>query len=79
MSVIVPSNGMCIGVTPSGVAGSTRPSMRSATRMADHVGGEHVGAGRQMRAVLLDAAGRQDHQRILLSCAAISGWVSSMK
>jgi hypothetical protein len=27
-------------------------------RVTNHVGGEDVGAGRQMRAVLLDAAGR---------------------
>src|SRR3954465_8886383 len=28
---MVPSNGACIGVTPNGVFGSTRPSIRSAT------------------------------------------------
>ena len=34
-------------------------------RVRDHVGGECVGAGRQMRAVLLDAAAGQDHGRVL--------------
>jgi len=35
-------------------------------RRRNDVGGEGVGAGRQMRPVLLDAAGRQQHQRIAL-------------
>src|SRR5580704_13782912 len=33
-SVIVPSNGMCNGVTPNGPPGSTNPSIRSATACA---------------------------------------------
>jgi len=39
-------------VTPNGVA--------------DDVGGENIGSGRQMRTVLLDAARRQDDQRVRL-------------
>ena len=34
-------------------------------RVGDDGGGERVGAGRQVRAVLLDAAGGQDDERIL--------------
>ena len=63
---MVPSNGMCIGVTPNGVAGSTSAVHALGHRVRDDVGGERVGAGRQMRAVLLDAAAGQDHQRVLL-------------
>jgi len=35
-------------------------------RVRDDVGGEDVGAGRKVRAVLLDAARGQDHQRVSL-------------
>jgi len=34
-------------------------------RIADHLARVNVGAGRQVRAVLFDAAGGQDHERIL--------------
>ena len=63
---MVPSNGMCIGVTPNGCRRQQQAVHALGHGVADHLAGENVGAGRQVRAVLLDAAGGQDHQRIFL-------------
>src|SRR6266508_1047818 len=76
---MVPSNGMCIGVTPSGVAGSTRPSMRSATAWAMALAASvSVPAGRWGPCCSTLPAGRIT-SGLFLSCAAISGWVNSGK
>jgi hypothetical protein len=42
-------------------------------RMRDHIGGECVGSGRQMGAMLLDAAGGEDHERIALELGSDLG------
>src|SRR5262245_54893925 len=79
VSVIVPSNGMCIGVTPSGVAGSTRPSIRSATAWAMTLAASvSVPAGRCGPCCSTLPAGRIT-SGFRLSWAAISGWVRSAK
>src|SRR5262249_39282532 len=74
-----PSNGMCIGVTPSGGAGRTRPSMRSATASAiTSAASVSVPVGRCGPCCSMLPAGRVT-SGLRLSCAAISGWGSSAK
>src|SRR5262245_10705257 len=76
---MVPSNGACIGVTPNGVAGSSRPSMRSATAAPITFDAKmSVPVGRCGPCCSTLPAGRIT-SGFFLSCAAISGWVSSMK
>src|SRR5712691_6662058 len=79
VSVIVPSNGMCIGVTPSGVPGRTRPSISSATRPAIALAASvSVPVGRCGPCCSTLPAGRMT-RGCFASCAAISGCVSSEK
>jgi hypothetical protein len=76
---MVASNGMCIGVTPNGVAGKTRPSMRSAMAWAMIVAASvSVPAGRCGPCCSTLPVGRMTNG-LRCSCAAISGWVSSAK
>src|ERR1700682_2576197 len=70
---------MCIGVTPKGVAGSTRASMRSATACPITLDAKmSVPVGRCGPCCSTLPAGRIT-SGFFLSCAAISGWVRSMK
>ena len=76
---MAPSNGMCIGVTPSGEAGNTRPSISSATRCAIMFAARvsvPVGRCGPCRSTL--PAGRMT-SGFFLNCAAISGCVNSEK
>src|SRR6478609_93444 len=76
---MVPSNGMCIGVTPSGVAGNTRPSISSATRCATMFAARmSVPVGRCGPCCSTLPAGRMT-SGFSLNCAAISGCVNSEK
>src|SRR5215813_169694 len=76
---MVPSNGMCMGVTPSGVEGSTRPSMRSATACAMTLAASvAVPVGRCGPCCSTLPAGRIT-SGFFLSWAAISGCVRSQK
>src|SRR5215471_12570537 len=76
---MVPSNGACIGVTPNGVAGSRSPSMRSATAWPITLEAKmSVPVGRCGPCCSTEPAGRIT-SGLFASCAAISGWVSSMK
>src|SRR5712691_5539183 len=79
VSVIVPSNGMCMGVTPSGQAGSTRPSMNSATRPAMTLAASaSVPVGKCGPCCSTLPAGRMT-SGCFSSWAAISGCVNSEK
>src|ERR1700731_839065 len=79
VSVMVPSNGACIGVTPNGVAGSSSPSMRSATAAPITFDAKmSVPVGRCGPCCSTLPAGRIT-SGLRLSWAAISGWVRSMK
>src|SRR5262245_60938760 len=70
---------MCIGVTPSGVAGSTKPSMRSATCCAiKFAANVSVPVGRCGPCCSTLPAGRIT-SGFFLNCEAISGCVSSAK
>src|SRR5512139_2398512 len=70
---------MCIGVTPNGHAGSTRASMRFATSSPiTMLAKVSVPVGRCGPCCSTLPAGRITNG-LVLSCAAISGWVSSMK
>src|SRR5262245_17173857 len=70
---------MCMGVTPSGVAGSTRPSISSATRPAMTLAASvSVPVGRCGPCCSTLPAGRMT-SGFFLNCAAISGCVSSQK
>src|SRR6478735_12057446 len=76
---MVPSNGMCIGVTPSGPPGSTRPSMRSATACPITLDAKmSVPVGRCGPCCSTLPAGRIT-SGFFLNCAAISGCVNSEK
>src|SRR5689334_2261800 len=68
-----------MGVTPSGVPGSTRPSSRSATAWPMTLAAKmSVPVGKCGPCCSTLPAGRMT-SGLLLSCAAISGWVRSMK
>src|SRR5262245_1348578 len=70
---------MCMGVTPSGVAGSTRPSISSATRPAMTLAASvSVPVGRCGPCCSTLPAGRMT-SGFFLNCAAISGCVKSEK
>src|SRR5262245_30256012 len=70
---------MCIGVTPSGVAGSTRPSISSATPPAITLAASvSVPVGRCGPCCSTLPAGRMT-SGFFLNCAAISGCVNSEK
>src|SRR5262245_55181825 len=70
---------MCMGVTPSGVAGSTSPSMRSATRwLMTLAANVSVPVGRCGPCCSTLPVGRMT-SGLFLSCAAISGCVRSQK
>jgi hypothetical protein len=76
---MVASNGMCMGVTPSGVPGITSASMRSATACAIvFAANESVPAGRCGPCCSTLPAGRIT-SGFIFSWAAISGCVSSTK
>src|SRR5262249_7011237 len=76
---MVPSYGMCIGVTPNGVAGRNRPSMRSATACAITLAASvSVPVGRCGPCCSTLPQGRITNG-FFLSCAAISGCVRSAK
>src|SRR5689334_8769085 len=68
-----------MGVTPSGVPGSTRPSSRSATAWPMTLAAKmSVPVGKCGPCCSTLPAGRMT-SGLLLSCAAISGWVRSTK
>src|ERR1041384_5799642 len=70
---------MCIGVTPNGVAGKTRPSIRSATACAITLAASvSVPVGRCGPCCSTLPQGRITNG-FFLSCAAISGCVRSAK
>src|SRR5471032_844165 len=76
---MVPSNGICMGVTPNGVAGSSSPSIRSATALPmTWLAYMSVPVGRCGPCCSTLPAGRMT-SGFFLSCCAISGWVRSMK
>ena len=76
---MVPSNGACIGVTPNGVFGSTRPSIRSATAwLMTLAASVSVPVGRCGPCCSTLPQGRIT-SGFFLNCAAISGCVRSEK
>src|SRR4051812_32505245 len=76
---MVPSNGACIGVTPNGVFGSTRPSIRSATAWEITFAAKvSVPVGRCGPCCSTLPQGRIAGG-FFLSCGAIAGWCRSEK
>src|SRR3954452_16603748 len=76
---MVPSNGACIGVTPNGVFGSTKPSIRSATAwLMTLAASVSVPVGRCGPCCSTLPQGRIT-SGFFFNCAAISGCVRSEK